>query len=106
MVRVMSENPKFRNSEFFDFMSKVSSGELKFENNEVVAGDVSCIAPFLQILFSLINTRLTVVANRGRCSNETLLQRHGMKLPQSTLGWEERTPPCKTFSSEPGKMAR
>jgi len=38
MVRVMSENPKFRNSEFFDFMQKVSTGELKFENNEVVKG--------------------------------------------------------------------
>ena len=41
MVRVMSENPKFRNSEFFDFMQKVSAGELKFENNEVVPGNVS-----------------------------------------------------------------
>lgn len=42
MVRVMADNPKFRNSEFFDFMQKVSSGELKFENNEVVPGVVSC----------------------------------------------------------------
>ncbi len=38
MARVMAQNPKFRNSEFFDFLSKVSTGELKFENNEVVPG--------------------------------------------------------------------
>ena len=38
MVRVMSQNPKFRDSEFFDFMQKVATGELKFENNEVVQG--------------------------------------------------------------------
>lgn len=38
MVRVLSENPKFKQSQFFDFMNKVSTGELNFENNEVVPG--------------------------------------------------------------------
>lgn len=38
MVRIMSDNPKFRKSGFFDFMQKVSQGELSFENNEVVPG--------------------------------------------------------------------
>jgi hypothetical protein len=36
LVRVMAENPKFRDSEFFDFMSKVNSGELEFKDNTVV----------------------------------------------------------------------
>ena len=36
LVNVMASNPKFRDSEFFDFMSKVNSGELSFENNTVV----------------------------------------------------------------------
>lgn len=36
LVRVMASNPKFRESEFFDFMSKISDGELAFENNTVV----------------------------------------------------------------------
>jgi hypothetical protein len=40
MVRVLGQNSKFRDSEFFDFMSKVSSGELKFENNTVVQDPV------------------------------------------------------------------
>lgn len=41
MVKVLSQNSKFRNSEFFDFMQKVSTGELEFVENEVVAGKVS-----------------------------------------------------------------
>uniref|UniRef100_A0A7S2WQH7 Peroxin-5 n=2 Tax=Mucochytrium quahogii TaxID=96639 RepID=A0A7S2WQH7_9STRA len=36
LVRVMAENPKFRDSEFFSFMNKVNTGELAFENNTVV----------------------------------------------------------------------
>jgi len=36
LVKVMAANPKFRDSEFFDFMSKVNTGELTFENNTVV----------------------------------------------------------------------
>jgi hypothetical protein len=42
----MADNPKFRNSEFFDFMQKVSTGELRFENNDVVQGIVSFLHVF------------------------------------------------------------
>jgi len=36
LVNTMANNPKFRDSEFFNFMSKVNDGEISFENNTVV----------------------------------------------------------------------
>ena len=36
LLNVMTSNPKFHDSEFFQFMSKVNSGELSFENNSVI----------------------------------------------------------------------
>jgi hypothetical protein len=38
LAAVMSANPKFANSQFHDFLSKVSTGELDFEDNQVVQG--------------------------------------------------------------------
>ncbi len=37
MADILSRNPKFRNSQFLDFMKQVSSGDLIFQNNEVIA---------------------------------------------------------------------
>ena len=39
MVRVLSQNPKFQNSEFLGFMDKISKGEVEFAGNKVRAGD-------------------------------------------------------------------
>mmetsp|Transcript_8261 Transcript_8261/g.15372 ORF Transcript_8261/g.15372 Transcript_8261/m.15372 type:complete len:305 (+) Transcript_8261:185-1099(+) len=45
LVRVMAENPKFRDSEFFSFMNKVNTGELAFENNTVVETGINVVSP-------------------------------------------------------------
>jgi hypothetical protein len=54
MARVMAQNPKFRNSEFFDFVSKVSTGELKFENNEVVPG-IPSVSVYMKSYITIFN---------------------------------------------------
>lgn len=43
MVNVLSQNddPRFQNSEFLSFMKQVSSGDVTFKGNEVVAGEGS-----------------------------------------------------------------
>eukprot|EP00514_Thraustochytrium_sp_LLF1b_P006106 CAMPEP_0184520918 /NCGR_PEP_ID=MMETSP0198_2-20121128/7433_1 /TAXON_ID=1112570 /ORGANISM="Thraustochytrium sp., Strain LLF1b" /LENGTH=79 /DNA_ID=CAMNT_0026911567 /DNA_START=499 /DNA_END=735 /DNA_ORIENTATION=+ len=36
LVKAMADNPNFRDSEFFDFISKINTGELEIEGNKVV----------------------------------------------------------------------
>jgi len=40
MVRVLSQDPKFQNSEFLGFMEQVSRGEVEFSGNALKSGDV------------------------------------------------------------------
>ena len=44
LVNVMSSDPKFRNSNFFQEMAKVASGESVIQENEIVStGNVVCV---------------------------------------------------------------
>jgi len=44
-VLAQDANPKMRNSQFLQFVSKMSRGELMFEDNKVghAAGELSCL---------------------------------------------------------------
>jgi tetratricopeptide (TPR) repeat protein len=44
MVRALSQNPNLRNSNFYEFMSKLATGELKLEKNQVIPGDTKTTA--------------------------------------------------------------
>jgi peroxin-5 len=95
MVRVLSENPKFRNSEFFDFMSKVSTGELKFENNDVVPGTVSsCSAcspfrPFAAFSEHIDLKRLSVLFSRYRTDHDAQAQAAAAPKDPLAAAWAE-----------------
>jgi len=39
MVRVLSQDPKFQNSEFLGFMQQISTGEVEFDGNKLKSGD-------------------------------------------------------------------